>query len=105
MKKQDIIIAELSAELRRCFGRRLAQILLFGSRARGDAKADSDYDVLVILRGEVNPQAERRRAGDLVYRLCWKHDAVILCHFVPINRYEQEHSPFMLNVHREGVAV
>ena len=26
-----------------------ARVLLFGSMARGDAKADSDYDVLVII--------------------------------------------------------
>jgi predicted nucleotidyltransferase len=26
-----------------------AQIILFGSRARGDARQDSDYDLLVVL--------------------------------------------------------
>ncbi|MGE0716068.1 MAG: nucleotidyltransferase domain-containing protein [Alphaproteobacteria bacterium] len=29
----------------------LAMMLLFGSRARGDARADSDYDVAVFLQG------------------------------------------------------
>ena len=27
------------------------RIILFGSRARGDAREDSDYDILVVIRG------------------------------------------------------
>lgn len=30
-------------------------MLLFGSLARDDANADSDIDVLVVLKGQVNP--------------------------------------------------
>jgi uncharacterized protein len=31
------------------------QILLFGSRAREDARLDSDYDLLVVVDGNINP--------------------------------------------------
>jgi predicted nucleotidyltransferase len=31
------------------FGRQLVDVLLFGSKARGEAHSDSDVDVLVIL--------------------------------------------------------
>jgi predicted nucleotidyltransferase len=37
-----------------------AQVILYGSRARGDAQPDSDWDILVLLRGSVN--RERRSA-------------------------------------------
>lgn len=36
------------------------QILLFGSRAKGDFRSDSDYDVLVILQNSLG-QKERLR--------------------------------------------
>ena len=31
-----------------------AQVILYGSRARGDGSEESDYDLLVITEGEVN---------------------------------------------------
>ena len=33
------------------------RIILFGSRARGDARADSDFDLLVLFREVENPHA------------------------------------------------
>ena len=35
-------------ELRKALGERLVAVVLFGSRARGDARADSDWDLLVL---------------------------------------------------------
>jgi len=37
--------------LRRALGDLLVAVVLFGSRARGDARADSDWDVLVLAEG------------------------------------------------------
>jgi uncharacterized protein len=35
--------------LRERFGQRLSEVVLFGSRARGEAHEDSDVDVLVVI--------------------------------------------------------
>lgn len=32
-------------------GDRVTRVILFGSRARGDARRDSDFDLLVVVRG------------------------------------------------------
>ena len=52
---RDIIVSEIEPD----------KIILFGSRARGDCRADSDYDVLVLKRGVTN---ERKLSGDLKIR-------------------------------------
>ncbi|MBI3930243.1 MAG: nucleotidyltransferase domain-containing protein [Armatimonadetes bacterium] len=38
------------AEARRRFGEDIEEVRLFGSRARGDARPDSDLDLFVLLR-------------------------------------------------------
>ena len=42
---------------------RLSEVILFGSRARGDAEPDSDMDVLVILDEPVSKQSREIVSG------------------------------------------
>ena len=44
------------------------RIYLFGSRARGDAGADSDYDLLVVVPDTAPPE---RRSSRLAYEVLW----------------------------------
>jgi predicted nucleotidyltransferase len=45
----DPILKRFRAALDEMYGERLERVVLFGSRARGDAREDSDYDVAVFL--------------------------------------------------------
>ena len=47
--EERAILAEFAAGVRERLGERVRRIELFGSRARGDAGEESDYDVLVVL--------------------------------------------------------
>ena len=50
--------------LRTTFGANLLGVVLFGSRARGQAKKESDWDVLIVLSGSVPIRAELYRIWD-----------------------------------------
>lgn len=56
-------LADARRHLAALYGDRLVRVVLFGSHARGDAREDSDVDLLVVLRGEVEPYRELRRMG------------------------------------------
>jgi len=43
------------------------RLILFGSRARGQAREDSDYDVAVVLRDLSDRRQVRRILSDLAY--------------------------------------
>ncbi len=45
------------------------QILLFGSRARGQARSDSDWDFLIVVDHPLSGETRRRLAARLVMRL------------------------------------
>lgn len=98
------LVAEARALLEREYGSRLAGVVLFGSRARGDAEPGADVDLLVVLRGEVDAGAEVARWSHPLSELSLRHDVVVSCVFVSETRYRTERTPFLLNVRREGVS-
>lgn len=49
MDKNDLLPKQFSQELKKALGSHLKSVTLFGSRARGDSKIDSDYDFLILV--------------------------------------------------------
>lgn len=97
------VLQQLRAGLAAMYGERLERVLLYGSQARGDARADSDVDVLVVLTGDVNPMAEIRRTGELVADLSLEHNLVLTCLFMSADEFAEEDDPFLRNVRREAL--
>ena len=68
---RDSVYASLdsfAADLRRHYGRRLHGLYLFGSRARGTARPDSDADIAVVLADDALRFWEEKSAlVDLAY--------------------------------------
>ncbi len=48
--QDDPVLKRFSAALGEAYGDRLERVVLFGSRARGDHRPDSDYDIAVFIR-------------------------------------------------------
>lgn len=101
---QLISITEtLKTQFQHLYQQRLKQLILFGSQARGDAQEDSDIDILVVLKGEVNPVREIKNNSDFISKLCLEYDAVINCFYLSENRLNQEDDLFISNVKKDGV--
>ena len=63
--QEELALGELADGVRRHFGSRVADITLFGSRARGEGRDDSDLDVLVRLVALT--REDRRIVQDLAF--------------------------------------
>jgi predicted nucleotidyltransferase len=103
--KVQAVLAELRRRLEELHGDRLVRLVLFGSQARGEAAPDSDIDVLVVLKGPVEPSREIHRASPVTAAVSLKHDVVISCAYVSEERYDAGRGPLLWNVRADGVAV
>lgn len=53
------------------------KVILFGSRARGDFKYDSDWDFLILLKIKKVTKAEKNRLRDRIYEIELESNEVI----------------------------
>lgn len=100
------ILRKLKRELLRTFGgENVDRMILYGSRARGDARDDSDIDVLVVLKNDFDYSEMLRLSAELVASLSLENDVVISRAFATKANYEKLQIPFLMNVRREGVVI
>jgi antitoxin ChpS len=71
------------------YGDRLVDVLIFGSRARGDARPDSDADVVVVLADEDwGFWTEQMHLAGLAYDVLLDHGLFIQPWPVPLAAWE-----------------
>lgn len=101
---QDSIIKDFSSSLRVRFGGRIKDLKLFGSRARGDARPDSDYDVLLVL--DRVTEEDRDFVADAVGEMIQRYEQYVSCHMYAQDEFARlnvRSTPFMQIIRREWI--
>ena len=98
----DPVLKRFRAVLGEAYGSRLERVVLFGSRARGDARDDSDYDLAVFIKDLGAFGAELDRLVDLETDILFNTGAVINALPFPAGAY-RERTGFMHELRRDGV--
>ncbi|MEW6261591.1 MAG: nucleotidyltransferase domain-containing protein [Thermodesulfobacteriota bacterium] len=84
-----------------------AEIILFGSRARGDDTPESDWDFLILVDGPVNTERQRTVRHRL-YEIEWDSGEVISSIVRGREVWESplhRAMPFHENISRDGVSL
>jgi len=97
------ILKEFSARVRERFSD--ARVWAFGSRARGAATWDSDFDVFVVL-GEVDQKANRL-IRDIAWEVGFENERVITTLLIDKEQFENgpmSESTIVANILQEGIS-
>jgi uncharacterized protein len=98
------LLAEIKERLERAHGARLCGVILYGSEARGEARADSDVDVLVLLADPVDYGRDLQMNIDAVYDLGVLLGRRISAKPVSAQDYERGDCPLFRRAREEGIA-
>lgn len=100
--RSDPVLREFLSQVRAVLGEDPLEVLLFGSRARGDHDPMSDYDLIMVYRS-VTPEmkAEVRRVEARIGTERGTMISYLLIAAPDLPRMENE--PFVINARREGI--
>ena len=102
MKASDPILKQFRAALTELYGERIERVVLFGSRARGDAKTNSDYDVALFLNDLTDTWGEVDRIVDLEEAFRDNTGADIHTLPFPAGRW-RDRTPLMFEIRKDGL--
>ncbi|OGB89751.1 hypothetical protein A2625_06540 [candidate division WOR-1 bacterium RIFCSPHIGHO2_01_FULL_53_15] len=98
---RDKILDIFKLGLKKDFKNKVKKILLFGSRARGDAAVDSDYDLLLVM-DEVSPIV-KKQINRLEGEMLFNYNAVFSAFPFTLKELERrQYEPFLMNAQKEG---
>jgi uncharacterized protein len=98
------MLKRFKREVKKVLGDRLDRVVLFGSRSRGDAAPDSDFDVLVTVQNL--QERDRKRVFEIAADLSLEHDTVLAVLVVPANDFTEDRYFYLYeNIQKEGQVV
>ena len=100
----DPVLSRYRAALEEMYGDQLEQVVLFGSRARGEGRQDSDYDVAVFLKALPDRWPEFDRLASLRVDFLGETGAFFDAMPFAASAYV-ERTPLMREIRRDGLVL
>ena len=97
------LLTELKQALQAVYGSKLRGVYVYGSRSRGDDDAESDLDIIIVLKDYRDYWEEVQRTGGLIADLSLKYEVSISPVRIREAEWRDEDSPFLNDVRQEAV--
>lgn len=99
----DVILENITKAIHRQDPK--AQAFLFGSRARGDNKPDSDWDILILINNQIVTSEIEDKFRDVLYNIELESGQIISTFIYPRSFWDNtlKYSPLYKAVKKEGI--
>lgn len=97
------VAENVAADLRQHYGSRLAEVVLYGSHARGDGHPDSDLDLAVVICDMASPWDELKQMDDILWRHTLESGITVSAFPVSAADWAGEGHPMLRSARAEGV--
>ena len=104
----DVLLKEIAAIYRKVFGDDIVKIVLYGSYARGTFDAESDIDIVAIVKGEREElQRKLREVWILPSNLELEYETILSPTVIPYEEFEKYRNvlPYYRNIEEEGIDI
>lgn len=100
----DPVLEKFRTAITELYGARIERIVLYGSRARGDARPDSDYDIAVFLKDLAsNRWDDIGCITEIELAIRDETDAQVHAMPYPAGHWRDPASPFMHEIRKDGL--
>jgi len=97
----DPVLIRFRAAVTEIYAERVERVVLYGSRARGDHRPDSDYDIAVFIKDPGNFSEESAHLAKVSTDILFDTGAVISATPFPAGAY-RERTGFMHELRKDG---
>jgi len=104
-EKEKKAIDELLVGLRKLYGANLQRVILYGSKARGEANEGSDIDLMIVLKKFDKWEEEFEKVFNIVNEICYQSELLISYVIKSETEFVSRNTPLLLNVRREGIVL
>lgn len=107
-RELNILLKKLAEICQSVYGSDIVKILMYGSYVRGTFTADSDLDVVAIVKGSRDElQRKLKTVWDYSCELELEYGTILSPTVIPYEEFEtyKQDMPYYRNIEQEGVAI
>jgi len=99
------ILNNIKIILTNYYGNKLKAIILYGSFARDEANSDSDLDIAIVFKGNIDKIAELERIHNLIYDILCDSNELISVYTITEKELEDLEWPLNYNISIQGITI